>query len=98
MTLFKSKKASAASLKSFHANDYVEYLENVDPKYHMDDMDKVNELLQMDPTNNCYNLGDDCPVFYGIFDYSCLYAGATLKAASLLMENVSVSLLLAELQ
>ena len=36
-----------------------------------------------------YNMGDDCPIFDGLFDYCSLYAGASLDAARKLTNNQS---------
>lgn len=36
-----------------------------------------------------YNMGDDCPVFDGLYDYCSLYSGASLDAARKLTNNQS---------
>lgn len=34
-----------------------------------------------------YNVGDDCPVFYGLFDFCSMYTGASLEGAMKLNNN-----------
>jgi len=36
-----------------------------------------------------FNIGDDCPIFDGIWDYCSLYAGASLRAAKKLINHQS---------
>lgn len=35
-----------------------------------------------------YNVGDDCPVFYGLFDFCSMYTGASLEGAMKLNNNL----------
>lgn len=35
-----------------------------------------------------YNVGDDCPVFEGLFDFCSMYTGASLEGAMKLNNNV----------
>lgn len=34
-----------------------------------------------------YNVGDDCPVFHGLFDFCSMYTGASLEGAMKLNNN-----------
>lgn len=34
-----------------------------------------------------YNVGDDCPVFYGLFEFCSMYTGASLEGAMKLNNN-----------
>lgn len=34
-----------------------------------------------------FNVGDDCPVFYGLFDFCSMYTGASLEGAMKLNNN-----------
>lgn len=34
-----------------------------------------------------YNVGDDCPVFHGLFDFCSMYTGASLEGAVKLNNN-----------
>lgn len=36
-----------------------------------------------------FNIGDDCPIFDGMYDYSAIYAGASLDATRKLMSGMS---------
>uniref|UniRef100_M4C2Y2 Histone deacetylase n=1 Tax=Hyaloperonospora arabidopsidis (strain Emoy2) TaxID=559515 RepID=M4C2Y2_HYAAE len=66
--------ASAEEIKSFHAPDYVDFLQRISPS---NQKNLVPELQK-------FNLGEltDCPVFDGIFDFCQIYSGGTLDAVS----------------
>ena len=67
----KPRRAYAAELKQFHTSDYVEFLARVAPGSARD----VKEQLQR------FNMGEDCPVFDGLYDYCRLSAGASIAGA-----------------
>ncbi|KAI9784215.1 MAG: histone deacetylase [Peltula sp. TS41687] len=64
-----SRAATKEEMAEFHRADYLDFLERVQP----DTSNKV-EFPQ-------YNIGDDCPIFDGLYDYCALYAGASVDAA-----------------
>lgn len=80
MDLYTPRRATKDELLEFHSQDYIEFLESVTPeqvpKY-------VDNVLQR------FNIGDDCPVFDGMYDYSLIYAGASLDATRKLMSGMS---------
>lgn len=63
----------------FHSEDYVDFLSRVTPN-----SPEFQRFYSM------YNLGDDCPVFTGLFDFCKLYTGASLLSATKLNHKVSV--------
>lgn len=80
MDLYFSRPASKSELTEFHKEDYIDYLRRItpfDPHGHSGDF--------VYP----YNMGDDCPVFDGLFDHCSLYAGASLDAARKLVTGQS---------
>uniref|UniRef100_A0A914UUS3 Histone deacetylase 3 n=2 Tax=Plectus sambesii TaxID=2011161 RepID=A0A914UUS3_9BILA len=64
-------KATAHDLSRYHAEEYVDFLQRVSP----------NTADQYEHLFNQFNIGEDCPVFDGIFDFCSLYTGASLEGA-----------------
>jgi acetoin utilization deacetylase AcuC-like enzyme len=63
----------------FHSEDYVDFLSRVAPN-----SQEFQRFYSM------YNLGDDCPVFTGLFDFCKLYTGASLLSATKLNHKVCI--------
>lgn len=79
MDLYMPQPASKEQLLEFHSEDYIDFLERVTP-------DNANKYIQ---SLRNFNIGDDCPVFDGFYDYSRLYAGASLDATEKLIQGTS---------
>ncbi|KAH3687373.1 hypothetical protein WICPIJ_001650 [Wickerhamomyces pijperi] len=79
MDLYLPEPASKEQLQDFHTDEYIKFLEQVTP----DNASKFSEQLQK------FNIGDDCPVFDGFYDYSALYAGSSLDATQKLIQGTS---------
>ena len=62
----------------FHSEDYVDFLSRVTPN-----------STEFQRFYAIYNLGDDCPVFAGLFDFCKLYTGASLLSATKLNHKQS---------
>merc|ERR1712205_253074 len=58
-------------LAQFHSEDYVDFLARVTP-------DNQAEYLQQ---MQQFNLGEDCPIFDGLFEFCKLYSGASIDGA-----------------
>ncbi|KAI5787675.1 hypothetical protein DFH27DRAFT_222046 [Peziza echinospora] len=71
MDTYVTRSATLEEIKEFHREDYLDFLQRVTPAK-ADQF--ANEILK-------FNIGDDCPIFDGMWDYSSLYAGASLDAA-----------------
>ncbi len=71
MDLYTPCRATKEELLEFHSDDYIDFLAKVTPE-------TVTKLPES--TLAHFNIGDDCPVFDGMYDYSTIYAGATLDA------------------
>lgn len=58
-------------LAAFHTPEYINFLATATP----DNQEELNtQMIQ-------FNMGEDCPVFDGLFDFCRLYAGASIEAA-----------------
>lgn len=80
MDLYETRPATREELCEFHADDYVEFLAKVSP-------DNLSKLPR--GTLEKFNIGDDCPIFQGLYQYSTLYAGASLDATRKLINGQS---------
>lgn len=72
MEMITSYKAHAQDLCRFHTEDYINFLQRVSP----------NTAPLFSHLFNRYNIGEDCPVFDGLFDFCSLYTGASLEGAT----------------
>merc|ERR1719261_2278233 len=63
----------------YHSDDYVNFLKNITP----DNMQEYTKQLQR------FNVGDDCPVFDGLFDYCQLYTSGSLGGADRINQNLT---------
>ncbi|MBE3111169.1 MAG: hypothetical protein IMZ46_11775 [Acidobacteria bacterium] len=59
-------------MTQFHTDEYVDFLQKVTP----DNMD----LYQKEQSK--YNVGDDCPVIDGLFEFCGISAGASMEGAA----------------
>lgn len=79
MDLYQTQPASKQELQQFHSEDYVDFLQRVSPAN--------AAALEADLTK--FNIGDDCPIFAGLYDYCQFYAGASLDASRKLVSGAS---------
>lgn len=79
MDCYVTRPANEDELRQFHTDDYLNFLQSVTPE----NADAFQSQL---PT---FNFGDDCPIFSGIWDFCTLYSGASLDAASKLLNGQS---------
>ncbi|KAH3901622.1 histone deacetylase HOS2 SCDLUD_001388 [Saccharomycodes ludwigii] len=80
MDLYETRKATKEELTDFHSKDYIDFLEKVTPE-------NTNKFPR--GTLDTFNIGDDCPIFQGLYDYSAYYAGASLDASRKLINGQS---------
>ncbi|XP_064604172.1 histone deacetylase 3-like [Liolophura sinensis] len=78
MKVYKPYKASAHDMCRFHAEDYIDFLSRVTPR----NVQGFTKYLSM------FNVGDDCPVFEGMYDFCSMYTGASLESAVKLNHNL----------
>ena len=72
MNVFRPKPATVADMAAFHTDEYIRFLSQVSP----DNMEQY--ISQIDR----FNLGCDCPVFDGVFEYCQAYTGGSLAGAA----------------
>lgn len=76
MDCYESRTATMEELSAFHSPDYLDFLQRLTP----DTMKDFNEDTQL-----MFGIGEDCPVFDGLYDYCSLYTGSTLSAVRTLL-------------
>ncbi|KAJ3083854.1 Histone deacetylase 1 [Rhizoclosmatium hyalinum] len=63
--------ATVQEMTKFHSDEYIDFLKRVTPE-------NVTEVAK---NQHKFNVGDDCPVFDGLFEFSSLSAGGSVSAA-----------------
>lgn len=71
MTVYRPHVALEDELQAFHSPEYIEFLKRVTP----DNAAHLEHQLKR------FNVGDDCPVFDGVYRYCQLYSGGTIDGA-----------------
>lgn len=69
MEVYRPRKAYPVELAQFHSEDYVDFLARVTPD------NQAEYLKQMQQ----FNLGEDCPIFDGLFEF-CKYVANALPS------------------
>lgn len=59
-------------MSQFHTDEYVDFLKKVNP----DNMDQYQK------EQGRFNVGDDCPVFDGLFEFCGISAGGSMEGAA----------------
>ena len=87
MDAYVSRAATKDELKEFHKDDYVDFLSVATPANIYD----MYPELAAGPgySSPVYGVGDDCPIFDGLFPYCALYTGASVDAARKLCNHQS---------
>ena len=70
--LQRAKPATRGEMTQFHTDDYIDFLQKVTP----DNMDGYMR------EQGKYNVGDDCPVFDGLFEFCGISAGGSMEGAA----------------
>ncbi|RHZ55496.1 histone deacetylase RPD3 [Aspergillus thermomutatus] len=73
----RAKPASRYEMTQFHTDEYIDFLSKVTP----DNMDQFSK------EQGRYNVGDDCPVFDGLFEFCGISAGGSMEGAARLNRN-----------
>ncbi|KAF8213414.1 histone deacetylase complex, catalytic component RPD3 [Mycena galopus ATCC 62051] len=77
MEIFRAKPATKREMTQFHSDEYVEFLNRITPS-------NMNSYVK---EQHKYNVGDDCPVFDGLFDYCSISAGGSMEGAARLSRD-----------
>ncbi|KAK0391914.1 hypothetical protein NLU13_1412 [Sarocladium strictum] len=72
MEIYRAKPANRGEMTQFHTDDYIDFLQKVTP----DNMDSYMR------EQGKYNVGDDCPVFDGLFEFCGISAGGSMEGAA----------------
>ena len=81
MDVYCPPPAPREDLKIFHDPNYLEFLSKIVPP------DEVGTAPSAQALE--FGMGDDCPIFDGLFEYCSLYAGSSLDAARALVSGRS---------
>lgn len=77
MEIFRAKPATKREMTQFHSDDYVDFLNKITP----------NNMSQFVREQSKYNVGDDCPVFDGLFEFCSISAGGSMEGAARLSRD-----------
>ena len=78
--MFVPAAATHDDMCRFHSQDYVDFLQRVTPH----NVDEYSKFFQQ------YNVMEDCPIFDGLFEFCAKYTGGSLRAASMLNNDVII--------
>jgi len=71
MQVYKPYRASYHDMCRFHSEEYIDFLQKVTPQ----------NIAVFAKSLGHFNVGDDCPVFDGLYDFCSMYTGASLEGA-----------------
>ena len=72
MEIYRAKPATKQEMCQFHTDEYIDFLSRVTP----DNLDMfAKEQIK-------FNVGDDCPVFDGLFEYCGISGGGSMEGAA----------------
>mmetsp|Transcript_46150 Transcript_46150/g.147659 ORF Transcript_46150/g.147659 Transcript_46150/m.147659 type:complete len:429 (+) Transcript_46150:39-1325(+) len=77
--VFRPRRAYPVELAQFHSEDYVDFLNRVTPDTQHEYLNQLQE----------FNLGEDCPIFDGLFEFCQIYTGGSLDGAVRLNHGLS---------
>ncbi|KAI7895419.1 uncharacterized protein EV154DRAFT_495883 [Mucor mucedo] len=72
MEIYRAKPANKWEMTQFHTDDYIDFLSRVTPE----------NMEQFQKEQAKFNVGDDSPVFEGLFEYCGLSAGGSMEGAA----------------
>lgn len=79
MEVFRPTLMPPSTLTKFHSDDYINFLRMITP----DNMGDYVRQLQR------FNVGEDCPVFDGLFEFCQIYTSGSMGGAVRLNEKAS---------
>ncbi|OQR76576.1 histone deacetylase 3-like [Tropilaelaps mercedesae] len=71
MRIYRPYRANPHDMCKFHSEEYVNFIERVTPK----------NIQTFSKSLTHFNVGDDCPVFDGLYDFCSMYTGASIDGA-----------------
>jgi histone deacetylase 1/2 len=79
MEVFRPRLCTPEAMTRFHSDDYISFLRVISP----DNMQEYSRALQR------FNVGEDCPVFDGLFEFCQLYTSGSIGGASRLNDGLA---------
>lgn len=71
MEICRPNLLQSKELRVFHADDYISFLQSVTPETQHEQLRQLKR----------FNVGEDCPVFDGLYNFCQTYAGGSVGAA-----------------
>jgi len=71
MEIYRPTKCTSDEMSRYHSNDYVDFLRNIKP----DNMNDYTKQMQR------FNVGEDCPVFDGLYEFCQISSGGSIAGA-----------------
>ncbi|XP_064099306.1 probable histone deacetylase 1-B [Macrobrachium nipponense] len=71
MEIYRPHKATQDEMTKFHSDDYIRFIRSIRP----DNMNEYNKQMQK------FNVGEDCPVFDGLYEFCQLSSGGSIAGA-----------------
>ncbi|ODV79360.1 histone deacetylase [Suhomyces tanzawaensis NRRL Y-17324] len=72
MEIYRAKPATKQEMCQFHTDEYIDFLSRVSP----------DNLEMFAKEQIKFNVGDDCPVFDGLFEYCGISGGGSMEGAA----------------
>uniref|UniRef100_A0A7E4VAN2 Histone deacetylase n=1 Tax=Panagrellus redivivus TaxID=6233 RepID=A0A7E4VAN2_PANRE len=79
MEVFRPRPADMDELTRYHSDDYMLFLQNISP----DNISDYSKQMQR------FNVGEDCPVFDGLYEFCQISSGGSIAAAMKINEGHS---------
>jgi|UniRef100_A0AC35FXV5 histone deacetylase 1/2 len=79
MEIFRPRPAEMEELTRYHSDDYMLFLQNIRP-------DNINDYTKQ---MQRFNVGEDCPVFDGLYEFCQISSGGSIAAAQKINEGHS---------
>jgi len=71
MEIYRPHKAAQEDMTKFHSDEYIKFLKNIRP----DNINEYNKLMSR------FNVGEDCPVFDGLYEFCSISSGGSVAGA-----------------
>ncbi|TWW68242.1 Histone deacetylase 2 [Takifugu flavidus] len=76
MEIYRPHKATAEEMTKYHSDDYIKFLRSIRPD-NMSEFSKQMQRCKVHLSLADINVGEDCPVFDGLFEFCQLSAGGS---------------------
>ncbi|KAK9764136.1 histone deacetylase [Basidiobolus ranarum] len=79
LDIYRARPGTREEMTQFHTEEYIDFLQRVSPE-------TVDQFVKEQVK---FNVGDDCPVFDGLYEYCTISSGGSLESAARLNQNIS---------